>query len=64
MLIEIISHIRVTGSSSSGKQNEQFKVADLQWCNVLSTNLIRSEIFVVENQFQRLHSRDSILKIL
>ena len=55
MIIEIISHLRVPGSSSSSKRNEQFeaipmlkdfvRVADLQWCYVLSTNLIRSEIF-------------------
>ena len=55
MIIVIISHLRVPGSSSSGKRNKQFeailtlkdlvKLADLQWCNVLSTNLIRSDIF-------------------
>ena len=71
MIIVIISHFRVPGSSSSGNRSEQFeaipalkdfvRVADLQRCNVLSTTLIRSEIFCfLEINFQRLHSRDNI----
>ena len=54
MIIETTSHLSVSGSSSSSNL-QQFeaipilkdfvRVADLQWCNVLSTNLIRSEIF-------------------
>ena len=55
MIIVLVSHLGVPGLSSSGERNEQFeaiptlkdfvRVAGLQWCNVLSTNLIRSEIF-------------------
>ena len=64
MIIETISHLGVPGSSSSGKRNQQFeaiptpkdfvRVADLQWCNVLPSNLIRSEIIFVGNQFPKI----------
>ena len=50
----LISHLGVVDLSSSGNRSEQFeaiptlkdfvRVADLRWCNVLSTNWIRGEI--------------------